>query len=120
MAKFKIKVKVTAECEYEVEVERETLRDAEDAAVGVWRDKLPSDFQIDKGYITDWDVDGEQQTADCPDCGVEHVVATADRDHRHIVEGVLVTRPDVEWWLEDQDYCAACGAKIEAEEKING
>lgn len=120
MAKFKIKVTVTAQCDYEVEVDERTEAKAEATACGLWREKMPEDFQVEKGYTTNWETEVEQLTADCPECGVEHRIGTSEYGHRHIVEGVLVTRPDVEWWLEDQDYCAACGAKIEEEEKGNG
>jgi hypothetical protein len=120
VAKFKIKVKITAECEYEVEVDHDSQGNAEDEAMSLWREELPEDFQVEKGYITNWDVETEQQTAICPECGVEHRIGTADYGQRHIVEGALVTRPDVEWWIEDQDYCAPCGAKTELEDKANG
>lgn len=98
MAKFRVKVKIIAECEYTLDVEHETDFGAEDAALNQWRDKLPSDFQVDKGYITGWETEAEQQTAVCPDCGLEHTLA------------------DANCWPEDPDYCKPCGAKIEAEE----
>ena len=122
MAKFKVKVKVIAACEYEVEVEDANCCNshAEIAAENLWPQKLPSDFRVASGYITEFETDSEQLTADCPSCFVEHRIGTADYASTAIVDGKLITRPDVEWWVEDNEYCAACGAKIEAEEKANG
>lgn len=120
MSKFKVKVKVTAACEYEAEVDTSTEAQAENTATGLWREKLPDDFQVEKGYITDWQIETEQLTATCPACNVEHPIETADRSYYIIENGQRVVRPDVEWWREDSDYCVACGAKIEAEEKVNG
>jgi hypothetical protein len=71
MAKFKVKVTVTAQCEYEVEVEAATESDAEDRAHENWRAMLPEDFQVEKGYITDWDTEAEQLTWECVVCDKE-------------------------------------------------
>jgi hypothetical protein len=109
MAKFKIKVRVVAACEYEVEIDHDTEAKAEDEATRIWRDKIPSDFQVEKGYITDWEVETEQQTAICPDCGIEHTIPTADRN-----------QAGADSWHEDYEYCKPCGAKMEAEDKANG
>lgn len=101
MSKFKVKVKIHAECEYEVEMDTDTEDQAEDRALKLWREKTPEDFQVEKGYITDWEVEAEQLTAECPDCNKEHTMADS--------------------WSEDQAYCKPCGAKIERlEEKANG
>jgi hypothetical protein len=140
MSKFKVKVKVIAACEYEVEMDTDTEAQAENGACGQWREKLPDDFQIDKGYITKCEVEAEQLTAVCPGCGVEHAILHDDlpvcycgqfghnpypteanrrpplRPHL-IVNDVCTPEP---WWWDDHDYCAACGAKIEQEEKANG
>lgn len=107
MAKFKIKVKIIAECEYTTEIEHESEAAAEREAIGQWRDKLPSNFQVSKSYITDWETEAEQLTAVCPECGVEHDVPTA-------------AKPLAECWPEDPEYCAPCGAKIQEREKTNG
>lgn len=98
MSKFKVKVKVTAACEYEVEVHTSTKAQSENTATGLWREKLPEDFQVEKGYITDWEIETEQLTAECPDCNTEHTMADS--------------------WSEDRDYCKSCGAKIETEGSV--
>jgi hypothetical protein len=104
MGKYKVEVTVKAEVTYTVEVEASSERKAEDLAAGMWREKTPDDFQVAKGYITDWQTEAEQQTHDCEECGKEYAVTTA---------AALST----EAWKEDQDYCAECGAKIQAEER---
>jgi hypothetical protein len=69
MPRFKIRVVVRAECEYEVEVEAPLEHLAEDDATAMWRDKLPDDFQVEKGYITDWDCEEVTQlTWECEEC----------------------------------------------------
>jgi hypothetical protein len=118
MSKFKIRVTVKAECSYEVEVEASAEHEAEDAAARLWRDRLPDDFQVAKGYITDWETETEQLTAICPECGVEHDVPHDDTRTCHcadaggpphiIINDKCVPSP---WWREDQEFCAACGAK---------
>lgn len=106
MAKFKVKVKAIAECEYEVEIDHDTEKKAEQEAAGMWRKKMPSDFQVAEGYVTDWQIESEQLMAICPACGTEHAIPTAD------------SKGDS--WYEDYEYCKPCGAKIELEEKKNG
>jgi hypothetical protein len=68
--KYKVTVKLTAEVEYETEVEASSWEKAEDAAMSQWREKTPSDFQVDKGYITNWEVDSTQASWECHDCGL--------------------------------------------------
>jgi hypothetical protein len=101
VSKFKVKVSITAMCEYEVELDTDNEDQAEDCALKLWREKTPEDFQVEKGYITDWEVEAEQISATCPDCNKEHAMADS--------------------WSEDRDYCKECGAKIEQlEKKANG
>ena len=139
MAKFKVRVNVIAELSYEVEVDEADEPKANDAATAMWASKMPSDFQVHKDYVTDWETETEQLTAVCPGCGVEHVILHNDLRVCHcgqfghnldligprpskmqrlrphlIVDNVCTPEP---WWWDDSDYCAACGAKIEAEEK---
>ena len=141
MAKFTIEVTIKAECKYRVEVDEDNESKAEDAATLKWRDKVPEDFQVEKGYITGWEVESEQLTAICPGCDTEHTVLHDNlvvcycgqfghnpsykdsvphsqrlrlRPHL-IVGGVCTPEP---WWWDDSDYCAACGANIEAEDAI--
>jgi hypothetical protein len=80
MAKYKVRMTITAVCEYEVEVEESSESLAENVAVGLWREKLPDDFQVAKGYITDWESEVEQLTWECVSC--EKVISEAEyRDH---------------------------------------
>lgn len=143
MAKFKIRVTVKAECAYGIEVDADTVGKAEDAASRQWRDKLPEDFQVEKGYVTEWDIETEQLTAICPGCGIEHAILHDDlrvcycgqfghnpylglsnpptrnyvsRPHL-IVNDVCTPEP---WWWDDNEYCAGCGAEIERVDKENG
>lgn len=143
MAKFKVKVKIKAEYEYEVEMDTDTEAQAEDGATNLWREKMPEDFQVEKGYITAYETEADQLTAICPGCHVEHVIPHDDLRVCHcgqfghnpyyepsvplskrapmrphlIVDNVCTPEP---WWWDDHDYCAACGAKIELEDKANG
>jgi hypothetical protein len=80
MAKYKVRVTVTAACEYVVEVEESSESLAEDAASALWREKLPDDFQVAKGYITDWDSEVEQLTWECVSCEKE-ISEQEYRDH---------------------------------------
>lgn len=142
MAKFMVKVTIKAEFSYEVEVDEDTEAKAEQAAANQWRDKMPEDFQMDEGYITAYDMEAEQLTAVCPGCNVEHIIPHDDLRVCHcgqfghnsyyepsvplskrapmrphlLVNDVCTPEP---WWWDDQDYCAACGAKIELEDKTN-
>jgi rRNA maturation endonuclease Nob1 len=109
MAQFKVKVKVMAAVEYEMEVDASSEADAEQEATtrANVRDHLPSDFKVDYGYITDTEIkSAERLTYICENCEVEY---KADVD--------AVKHPDaIQPWHEDDDYCAVCGAQIEAEE----
>jgi len=65
---FKVRVKVQAECEYEVEVDAASEDKAEGEAAGMWRTKLPEDFQIEKGYISKVETETEQLSWECVEC----------------------------------------------------
>jgi hypothetical protein len=108
VAKFKVKVEVIAKWSYEVEVDESTEAKAEDVAGRQWQSHMPTDFQVNEGYISDWEMESEQLTADCPGCGIEHTVPTAERN-----------LAESDCWHEDQEYCKPCGAKIELEDKAN-
>ena len=137
MSKYTVEVTITAHCTYTVELEARDESSAEREAEGRWRELLPEDFQVEKGYISDFSTETEQLTAECPECGEEHVVPHDDLHVCHcgqfghnpypeagnkqppmrphlLVDGVCTPEP---WWHEDKDYCAACGAKQEAEYK---
>ena len=63
---------IKAACSYEVEVEADDETEAEDKATGMWREHLPDDFQVEKGYITDWEAeDIEQLSWECSECDKE-------------------------------------------------
>lgn len=112
MAKFKIRVIVKAECEYEVEVEADTESQAEDLAISKDYEMLPDDFQVNKGYVTDWEIDECQQlTHVCLECGTEYPaeIETA-------APIATYTPHPLQPWREDSDYCEVCGPKVEAEE----
>jgi hypothetical protein len=68
MAKFSVEVTLTASVTYTVEVEESSESRAEDQAQSVWRSMLPEDFQVDKGYISDWDAEVTQLTWQCEAC----------------------------------------------------
>ena len=102
--KYIVEVTVKAEVTYTVEVEESSESKAEDAACGMWRTEAPSDFQVEKGYITDWEVEVEQQTQECEECGKEYAVPTSDNPDAPLA------------WKEDYCYCAECGEQILAKE----
>lgn len=101
MSKYKIKIRVIAEVEYEVEVEASSENKAIDEAIARDQENLPSDFNVNKGYIKDWDAEEiEQLTFVCQRC-----------DHEFPMAGA------VKQWKEDDEFCAPCGKLIEAEDK---
>lgn len=113
MAKFKIRVIIKAEVEYEVEVEARDEFEAEDKATGMWAEMTPSDFEVNKGYITDWDVDNnERLTYVCEECEREYPAEPQTINLQNGAEGPYPLMP----WYEDCDFCAECGPKIQAEE----
>ena len=106
MAKYKVTIKVKAEVEYTVEVEADREHEAEDLAISMDQQMLPSDFQVNKGYITDWETEEiEQLTFVCQRCDKEYPMLD------------WLKHPDaIRPWSEDDDFCAPCGVEIEAEE----
>lgn len=143
MAKYKVQVRVIAELSYNVEVESDSEANAEHAATLACKKHMPSDFNVNVDYVTAWETDTDQLTAICPGCHIEHIVLHAElpicycnqfghnpygamrdpptrnyisRPHL-IVDGACTPEP---WWWNDSEYCAACGAKIELEDKLNG
>lgn len=141
MAIFRVRVKATAHTVYMVEIEAKNEAEAEDMACrsNIYEVESREDFQVPHGDCS-FTTEAEQLTAECPECGVSHPVLHEDLKvcfcgqfgfnpyagsaenpkgraplHPHIiVDGVCTPEP---WWYEDQDYCAACGAKIEAAER---
>jgi hypothetical protein len=128
MPQYEITVKVVATCSYTVTVDARDEAQAESEAISRYATECPEDFQVEKGYI-EWELDTDQLTADCPDCFTEHVIPHnnlrtchcgqfTDSEERYkrqhiLVDGVCAPAP---WWSEDQEYCAACGARIKAAE----
>jgi hypothetical protein len=66
--KYSVEVTITASCTYTVEVEGCSEYDAENRAHEQWRERMPSDFQVEKGYVTNWDTDTTQLTWECEEC----------------------------------------------------
>jgi len=70
--KYKVKVNVIAQCCYTVEVEARDEETAEDLAAAAYRTALPDDFQVEKGYITDREIESiENLTWECGECEKE-------------------------------------------------
>lgn len=77
--KYRVKVVVRAGCEYEVEVCASSETEANDLASAMWRSKLPSDFDVEKGYVTDWVADETVQIRwACNECDRE--ISKAEND----------------------------------------
>ena len=113
MKKYRVTVKVVAEVEYTVEVEAMWEHEADDKATGMWRQQLPDDFQVDKGYISNWSVEDTQQ--------LTHYCTRCERSYPANVENAapcttFSPRP-LQPWKEDDEYCEMCGPVVEAEEK---
>ncbi len=140
MAKFSVRVTSKAKDSYTVEVEASDDEKAEALATSheIFAANTSEDFQVPRNNCS-FEFETEQLTADCPDCGKEHLILSDDlpvcycgafghnpyagspenlhgraqmRPHL-IVDGVCTPEP---WWYEDQDYCAECGAEAEAAE----
>jgi hypothetical protein len=78
--KYKVEVTIRAEFTYTAEVEASSEGKAEDEATGQWRDQMPDDFQVAKGYISAWEVDNtEQLTWECEECEKQITEAESDR-----------------------------------------
>jgi hypothetical protein len=110
MPKYNVTVKVIATTEYTVVIEAssEQLALNEACSRSVYAASTPDDFQVDTGYC-EFEPEAEQLTAICPDCDVEHAVATAKDSGNIIVDGKIVPDPARAWWDADQEYCASCG-----------
>ena len=114
MAKFKATVKVKAEYEYVVEVEADSEHEADKAAFALWREEMPSGFQVSKDYVTEIDVeDTERLTYVCVDCGKEY---PAEANIVNLLNGAAGPLPLMPW-CGSSDYCRECGEKMEAEEE---
>jgi hypothetical protein len=103
MSKFKIKVTLTETKTYSYEIDAPKQCKAEDEAC----DRAITAFINSCDHTTDDDVEieTEQQTKQCEECGTEYEIQTPDRSEA----------PGA--WHEDDDWCAKCGAKIEAEDR---
>jgi hypothetical protein len=72
MMKYKVNVTVKAEVSYTVEVEAASEAKAEDLATAMWREKTPDDFQVNRGYITEMEIDSiDNLTWECGSCEKE-------------------------------------------------
>jgi predicted RNA-binding Zn-ribbon protein involved in translation (DUF1610 family) len=133
MAIFRVEVTAIARRTYTVDVEAPDEETAETVASSreIFGKNTPEEFQVDAKDCA-FDFDSQQLTDECPECGESHAVMHDDlatcycekfvtqpnlpgylRVHL-LVDGVCTPAP---WWAQDQEVCAACGAKIEAEEK---
>jgi hypothetical protein len=141
MAIFRVEVTAIARRTYTVDVEAPDEETAETVASSreIFGKNTPEEFQVDAKDCA-FDFDSQQLTDECPECGESHAIMHDDlpvcycgafghnpyagtpenpdglarlRPHL-IVDGVCTPEP---WWHEDQGYCAACGAMIEAAEK---
>jgi predicted RNA-binding Zn-ribbon protein involved in translation (DUF1610 family) len=132
MAIFKIEVTAIAKTTYTVEVDAPTEAQAESVATSreIFNASTPEEFQVDAKNC-EFEFYTEQLTDECPECGLDHPIPTCDTkycfdmNHEHkqdhqlykrfyiLVDGVCTPAP---WWVEDLEYCASCGAKIEARE----
>lgn len=93
--KYKVEVTVKAEMTYTVEVEERDEATAEEAACAMWRTETPDDFQVDKGYITDWEIESiENLTWECAECEKEIPYSE---------------------YAQNDGECAECYARVEAE-----
>jgi hypothetical protein len=66
--KYSVEVTITAQCTYTVEVEADGDYKAELEAGSRWRDMLPDDFQVDRGYLTDEECEVTQLSWECDEC----------------------------------------------------
>lgn len=79
--RYEVEVTVHALCSYTVEVEADSEDQAEETATAMWRDELPEDFQIAKGYISDCDIEDVTQLSwECGECGKEITVEESDKN----------------------------------------
>lgn len=94
--KYKVQVTVKAEVTYTVEVEERSESIAETAACAMWRTQLPDDFQVEKGYITDWEIEKiENLTWECTECDKEITGEESNRNHG------LCDACEAEWKAEE-------------------
>lgn len=88
---YEVTVKVIAEVEYTVTVDSSSEWKAEDAAIDRWRANLPSDFDVEKGYITSFETDNVKQlTFECCECGVE-ISEQTSQSHDELCESCYAT-----------------------------
>ena len=80
MPRFNVRVIIKAQCEYTVEVDADNARKAERAALSPDQCKLPSDFRVNSGYITDCDCDVVQVSWNCCECGAEITKEQSDKN----------------------------------------
>ena len=99
--KYKVEITVMAKKTFTYDIEAESQRRAMDRAF----DKAVDDFSTDNVRVEEDDIQIEQQTKKCEECGTEYEILTAAR----------AEAPNA--WTEDDDYCAKCGVKILEEEK---
>jgi hypothetical protein len=125
MAIFRMEVTAIARTTYTVDVDASTEKEAKTIATSreIFNASTPEEFQVDAKNC-EFEFDTEKLTTECPECGIEHPIPTKDtercscwafdfKNHLH-AEGICIPLP---WCYEDEEYCASCGAKIEAAER---
>ena len=99
--KYKFNYTLTATKTYSYEIDAPNYRKAENEAY----DRAIGDFTATGDDAEEDGIDFEQLTCNCEECGKEYPIPTADNP----------IAPQA--WKEDYEYCAECGAKIEAEDR---
>lgn len=98
--KFKVSITLTASKTFTYTVDAPTWKKAEYEAY----DRAIDEFKPTGEDATEDGMDFEQQTCNCEECGKEYPIPTADEPDAPLA------------WKEDYEYCAECGAKIDAAE----
>ena len=97
--KFQVNITLTATKTFSYEIDAPGWKKAESEAF----DRAMGDFNATGEDATEDGIDFEQLTHECEECGKEYAIPTADKPEAPLA------------WKEDYEYCAECGAKIEAE-----
>jgi hypothetical protein len=91
MPKYRVKTKIIASESYETIEDFPTEGQAEEASINRWREKISSDFQVDK--FDEAQTEAEQISWECENCNREITY---------------------EEWARGDSWCAECAVKEEA------
>lgn len=104
MNRYKCKVIVRAQVEYEVEVEAYTETGAEREAFSKWKDMLPDDFRVNKGYVTEIDVDETTQLSwACHECDKDISEGEYDRCDEMCEECLAKEEARLAWLINHRE-----------------